>query len=154
MMKITPQASALKQQVKQALISALMPVSESALVLLLMIAAHESGGFRFIKQKGGPALGLFQMEPPTFYDCIGWLNYRGRFPKVCRRSTHWRLVFDLNYAVLLARVKLWRDDEALPAADDLPALAAYAKRVWNSDEGKASAEDYLNAYKLYVLGEK
>lgn len=153
MKKLTQEAQVLKQQIKQALIDASLPSSESVLIILVMIAAHESGGFRFIKQKGGPALGLFQMEPLTFNDCIDWLKFRGRFPKVCRVSTHSCLVFDLAYAVALARVKLWRDSEKLPEADDLPALAKYAKRVWNTKAGKATAEDYLTAFKKYGLGE-
>lgn len=153
MMKLTAQAEAFKQQIKAALVNAVMPASESAIIILLMIAAHESGGFRFVKQNGGPALGFFQMEPFTFYDCIDWLKHLGRFPRVCRKSSHHRLVFDVAYSVELARVKLWRDSKALPEADDLPALAQYAKRVWNSEAGKAEAQDYLNAFKKYGLGE-
>ena len=36
--------------------------------------------------------------------------------------------------------------EALPEEQDIEGLARYAKKYWNTDEGKATWEDYFNAY--------
>ena len=59
--KLVKVASVLRAQVRQSLLMYGLPCSESAITLLVMVAAHESGGFRYVQQIGGPALGLFQI---------------------------------------------------------------------------------------------
>lgn len=125
--------------------------------LLLMIAAHESHMGKYLRQVGGgPALGIFQMEPATYQDCLSI---------VVPRRPYWRtqlvqlaggkdlgpelLVREHAFAAAMARLQLWRHKEALPAADDLQALGAYAKRYWNGP-GKASAGMYVQAYQERV----
>lgn len=129
-----------------------LPNSEAAVRLLLMIAAHESGGFTYCKQKGGPALGLFQMEPPTHAHVIDYLKRSGRFAAL-RALPVERLVIDVEYAAAIARVYLWTFPEPLPDADDLDGLAAYAKKYWNTNAGKATAEKYLRDFKAHIWGE-
>jgi hypothetical protein len=129
-----------------------MPQSESVVRLLLMITAHESGGFTYCKQNGGPALGLFQMEPPTFEHVMGYIKRTGKFPAVNTNTPIERLVIDVEFAAAMARVYLWTFPEPLPKPDDLEGLALYAKKYWNTDQGAASAEKYLNDFKRYVWG--
>lgn len=127
-----------------------LPQNESVVRLLLMIAAHESGGFTYCKQKGGPALGLFQMEPATFDFVMGYIKRTGKFPAVSLNTPLERLVIDVEFAAAMARVYLWTFPEPLPEPDDLEGLAQYAKKYWNTDQGAASAEKYLNDFKQHV----
>ncbi|MEY8241675.1 MAG: hypothetical protein RPT25_15115 [Cycloclasticus sp.] len=124
--------------------------AESAVRLLLMIAAHESGGFTYCKQKGGPALGLFQMEPATFEFVMGYLKRTGKFKAINRSTPFERLLIDPEFAAAMARVYLWTFPAALPSSDDLEGLASYAKKYWNTEQGKASSEKYLNDFISHV----
>ncbi len=129
-----------------------LPDSESAVRLLLMIAAHESGGFMYCRQNGGPALGLWQMEPPTHKHVTDYLNRTGKFPAIGRNLPAERMVIDAEYAAAMARVYLWTFPEPLPEADDLQGLAEYAKKYWNTNAGAATAEKYLADFKRHVWG--
>ena len=129
-----------------------LPDSESAVRLLLMIAAHESGGFHYCKQIKGPALGLFQMEPFTYQATIDYLDRTGKFPALTRRFKAERMIVDAEFAAAFARVYLYQFPEPLPDADDLEGLARYAKQYWNTEAGKATAEHYLTAFKRHVWG--
>ena len=125
-----------------------IPYSEAAVELLMMTAAHESRLGTYIAQVGGPALGIYQMEPATEDDIIeNFLDYRrkislkveGLIPNKC-------LISDLKYATMMARVHYYRDSEPLPEVDDIEGLAKYAKRVYNTKAGKADWRDYELAY--------
>ncbi|MGR6871178.1 hypothetical protein ACU6U9_02465 [Pseudomonas sp. HK3] len=128
------------------------PLQENAITLLLMIAAHESQGFRYCRQLNGPALGLWQMEPATYNDAIEYLKRTGKFTDIPRVLDAEELVVSPTFAAAMARVQLWRDPEPLPDADDLMGLAKYAKRVWNTELGKATVNEYLNDYLNHVEG--
>lgn len=86
----------------------------SATRLLLMTAAHESRFGTYLKQKGGPALGAFQMEPSTF----DWLRhkYGERFPDLADRKA-WELESDLRLAIVFARLRYLAVPEPLPKMD-------------------------------------
>jgi len=139
-------ALSLRTTIEAALTRFNLPDSESAVRLLLMISAHESGGFMYCRQKGGPALGLFQMEPPTYAFCLEYLQRSGRFPALPVNYPASRLVTDTVLAAGIARVYLYTVPEPLPDADDLQGLAAYAKKYWNTESGAATVDDYYNAY--------
>jgi hypothetical protein len=123
-----------------------LPSSANAVELLLMIAAHESGGFTYCKQVQGPALGLYQMEPNTFYYTQKYMQRVKRYDQINLTAPADRLVFDVLFATAMARVYLLRIPEPIPAAEDAWALAQYAKQYWNTPLGKASAQHYLTAY--------
>ena len=57
-------------------------------------------------------------------------------------------------ATAMARIHYYRVPEKLPPKEDIKAMAVYAKRHYNTELGKATWEDYAEAYKLLVLGEK
>ena len=125
-----------------------IPFSNSAVKLLQMTACHESNCGQYLAQLGGPALGIYQMEPATEEDIeVNYLAYRPLLDdKVLQTGKH--LVTCLSYATAMARIHYYRDKEALP--DDLIGLANYAKRVYNTEEGKATARDYYAAFEKYV----
>ena len=127
-----------------------IPFSNAAVKLLMMTAAHESRLGTYLRQLGGPALGIYQMEPATEDDIeVNYLAHRAYLDeKVLQTGMY--LMTDLRYATTMARIHYYRDKEALPDEDDLIGLANYAKRIWNTEEGKATARDYYQAYEELV----
>lgn len=122
-----------------------LPMGESAVQLLCMIAAHESGQFLYAKQIKGPALSPYQIEPPTFLDVCEYAQSRnymaGEFP-----SAPERLLFDFRFATGIARVFFLRKPEPIPMAGRITELSIYAKRHWNTHLGKATPGMYQDAY--------
>lgn len=134
--------------------------SPAAEKLLVMIACHESMGFRFRKQISGPAVSFYQIEPATFTDV--WDRYLGR-RQLKKANVVQFLPDDLTpiealtisdeFATSIARMKLYMVPEALPLATDDEGLARYAKKYWNSELGKATPEKYLNDFQIYAVDE-
>lgn len=128
--------------------------SEAAVELLMMTAAHESHLGTYIAQVKGPAQGIYQMEPLTQNDIdINFLAYRYKLDeKILQLQNNEAvppLISSLTYATAMARVHYYRDKEALPDVKDIEGLARYAKRVFNTDLGKATWESYHDAYVKY-----
>jgi len=115
--------------------------SSDAEELLVLTAATESNmGENLYQIGGGPALGIFQMEPSTESDI--WGNYirfnsdlYQRFKNVARG-----LSGNLVYQIMMARVYYLRDAKPIPSKDHMMDQARYYKRVWNTYLGKATAE--------------
>lgn len=136
--------------------------SPAAANLLLGTAIVEStvGRITHLVQRGGPALGIYQVEPSTHRDTWeNFLRYRGELrAKVDQlASQRWRnqianmafpaddeLVWNLGYATAIARIKYYRDPMPLPGAVDLPQLGLYWKRVYNTGRGAGSIEHWLD----------
>ena len=146
---MTEEGKACREMVEQALNHYELPASESAIRLLCMIAAHESGGFTYSKQVRGPALSLFQMEPRTFIDLFKYC--RRRCPKLAAEipCSPKRLIFDPEFAAAMGRAFLLRIPEPLPEPKQIKALGQYAKTYWNTKYGKAKASDYSKAWQQY-----
>lgn len=134
--------------------------SEAAENLLMGTAAQESGLGQYLVQLGnGPARGIFQMEPKTLHDIQeNFLQYR---PALKEKAEHHKapalsdaanLIANLAYAALMCRIHYMRVSEALPAADDLPGLARYWKRYYNTALGKGSEAEFIDNYHRYVEG--
>ncbi|MBS1103507.1 hypothetical protein JK202_10850 [Gluconobacter sp. Dm-62] len=124
--------------------------SAAAENLLLGTLMVESGGVWLQQVGGGPALGLWQMEPATHDDCWdNWLCAPGR----SRQATALRqmigylnpsaslLVWNLKYAAGMARVRYQRVSEPLPAADDTEGLCSYWKAHYNTASGAGAVDD-------------
>lgn len=138
-----------------------IPFSEEAVDLLMMTCAHESKGGTYIKQVGGLALGVYQMEETTYTDIWeNFIHYRGSLEEKLHRIHHasyWSsesIVTDLKFATAMARVHYYRVKEALPKKGSnesqyLLALARYAKQYYNTIEGKATPRKYLDDYLLW-----
>jgi len=136
--------------------------SESAVNLLLGTAIQESR-LTYLKQKGGgPALGLFQIEPNTFNDI--YFRYLQREDKkellgrvrqfTTQQDVRDQVIGNIPFAVVIARVRYYMVPEALPAYDDLEGLGKYWKRFYNTDGGKGEASEFKKNYEIYVLGER
>lgn len=134
-----------------------IPFSDAAVELLKMTAAHESHLGSYIAQVNGPALGIYQMEPATEDDIwTNFLEYRhglsDKIDTLCSDLVYppsKELASNLVFATAMARVHYYRDKYPLPDAMDIEGLAQYAKRVYNTVEGKAEWRDYYNAYNRY-----
>ena len=130
--------------------------SPEAVRLLLGTAAQESKLGYYIRQLGsGPALGIFQMEPNTFYDiCNRYLVHkkelRQKILVECNIMTlkPEMLVYNLKLAICFTRVHYLRKPAALPF--DLKGMAEYWKLHYNTIFGSGTEKEFINNYKKYV----
>lgn len=107
---------------------------------------------------GGPALGLFQMEPATHDDCWeNYLNFRPDFGGKVKRtldagqspSAETMKVND-RYAAAMCRVRYARVPAALPPAGAIEEMANYWKQHYNTPLGAGSPEEFLEKWPRYV----
>lgn len=140
--------------------------SQAAENLLVGTALVESR-LRYLKQVGGgPALGVYQVEPATHRDLYeNWLVHRreiqhkviklastegtftlGKEHKYIAAASDTELIGNLPYATAVARLIYRRKPSALPPADDIPALGGYWKQHYNTPEGKGTVEKFVAAY--------
>ena len=135
--------------------------SNAAENLLLGTACQESHCGKYIRQLGCTgaigAFGVWQMEIATARDIYdNFLRYRPELKgKVDRlrgasQSIQDALVSNLSYACALARIKYYRDPESIPA--DLKGQAEFWKRVYNTEKGKGTVDEYLENWKRYTKG--
>lgn len=126
--------------------------------LLLGTACVESDCGRYVKQLGGgPALGIYQMEPKTHDDI--WNNYLQHRATLMQKVNYWRerwgnglgpeeMVGNLYYATAMSRIHYLRVPETIP--EYLSAQAAYWKRWYNTAAGKGTAHAYMNSWNRFV----
>lgn len=129
--------------------------SDEALQTMMIIAAHESMRGRYRRQVGAaqPALGLWQMERPTF-DTV--MEFSARWPDYARRCGYDPALVKFEdienedkLACIVARARLSMDSRPLPKTP--MEQAQYALEFWNAG-GKASAEKYYNDWALWRRG--
>lgn len=131
--------------------------SEAAVNLLLGTCAQESHLGTYRRQLGGgPALGIFQMEPATFRDiCNCFLRYKPDLQDKIRLAADVDffdpadLVNNDRLAVCFARIHYLRVKEAIP--EDLTGWAGYWKRHYNTVKGKGTEEEFIQNFKRFVL---
>lgn len=132
---------------------------DAAVNLLTGTALAESDATYLRQIGGGPALGLWQMEPATHDDC--WTNFL-RFPAQSRLATKMQqiagvsapkadvMVYHLRYACAAARIRFYRVREPLPAADDPAGMSRYHKVHYNTPLGAASALGNIPDFKAAI----
>ena len=129
--------------------------SEAAENLVMGTAAQESH-LRYLKQLGGgPALGLFQVEPFTYNDY--WENFvddrddlRESILAAIRTTGEPqpdRVIWDLRYAAIMCRIHYRRIPKPLPEATDVWALARYWKRYYNTAAGSGTEHEFVDNYR-------
>lgn len=141
-----------REMVVRPVLQDLWSYTRAAEELLVGTALVESD-LRYLRQlNGGPALGVYQMEPATHNDIVrNFLRYREPLRQgVLRWSAGVfevsQLAWNLAYATAMARVHYIRVREELPLHDDVPALAAYWKQWYNTRLGSGTIEDFIAAY--------
>lgn len=138
--------------------------SAAAENLLVGTALVESGLFYVRQLRGGPALGLFQMEPATHNDiwrnCLAFRNdLRGRverlfgwsadLPDPEERAGH--LVWNAGYAAAMCRIHYLRVPAPLPEPGDVNGLAVYWKAHYNTPLGAGTAGKFERAYVKHLV---
>ena len=134
--------------------------SEGSEELLVAICAQESSGGRYLKQIGGPALGIFQMQPST-HDNI-WTKYLLNSDKEKTINTLGYtvlkgcryiisppaevMIHNLYYATMMARC-FWLGFEGLiPDKNDLDGIWDIYKEYWNTEDGAAIQSKFFSSY--------
>lgn len=113
--------------------------------------------FSYIKQLGnGPALGPFQMEPPTFDDT--YYRYLDRHPelRIILRQFEFKgslipivdqLMMNLPFAIIMARIKYLMVPAPIPKTAD--GQAQYWKDYYNTAGGKGEITEYLRKWRAW-----
>ena len=135
--------------------------------LLLGTALHESGGLRYIQQLNGPAVGIYQMEPDTYYDLCKSIVKGKYYEKILGYAPrticpiyaatkegfpppHAYLRVNNQWATVMARMFYYRVKAPLPPHNDIDGLAAYYKKYWNTPKGKARVVDFIAALEPHL----
>ena len=127
---------------------------------LVLGTALQESNLHYLRQlNDGPARGIYQMEPATHDDI--WDNYLEYRPEPRSRIEAFlapnqdrvsQLIWNLGYATAMCRVHYQRVSEALPAADDIPALAAYWKEYYNTPLGRGTVDEFVDKFETYAIG--
>lgn len=139
--------------------------------LLMLTAAVESDGVSYVYQIGGPAIGPFQMEQPTFEDILRyvhqkatastlwmWLEseledsyiytkYLSELRGPLNPNHYYHLAYNFRAAILAARIKYWMDPK--PLGNTIEEHAATWKRVYNTHLGKGKPEEAIKKYNTW-----
>ena len=131
------------------------PVAEQ---LVLGTAIQESLLVHRQQLGGGPALGLFQMEPATHDDC--WENFLRFHPAIADKvrqtlAAGQQPIADTmrvndRYAAAMCRIRYRRVSDPLPAPNDMQALADYWKQHYNTPLGAGTPHEFLAKWPQYV----
>ena len=130
--------------------------SQDAENLILGTAAQESWCGRYVRQlHGGPALGIFQMEPATHDDI--WKNFlafrrelRGSILEVWDSPDAERMIYDLRYAAVMCRVHYLRAPGAIPTA--VGDQAKYWKLYYNTPAGAGTEAEFIDNWYRHIEG--
>lgn len=136
------------------------PHFDRAVALLLGIAAVESGLRNMRQIGGGPARGVFQMEPVTAREMHRYLaahdSFQGLTEARCGiyRFSITALENSVVYAALLVRTLFWvRDPNPLPEATNIAGQASTWKTYYNTAQGKGTLQQYIDAYRTLIAPE-
>ena len=130
--------------------------SPESVELLLGTCAQESSFGKYNRQLfGGPALGVFQMEPNTFNDIVnnflkGKKKLYYAILSICGLNEYKPeyLVDNNAFAICMARIHYLRVKEKIPT--DLGGWAYYWKKYYNTFKGKGKIEEFVSNYNKYV----
>lgn len=141
----------LRQYIIDPVLQAIGLYSTAASNLVLGTGIIESN-LAYLHQRGGPALGLFQMEPDTHDDLVK--TFLPSRPKVAamlqgyKYSSGWihPLMGSLPYAAAMTRIFYLRVPDPLPNASDAHGLALYWKTFYNTALGAGTVSGALGAF--------
>ncbi len=128
--------------------------SVAAEELLLGTAIQESRLTYLVQIGGGPALGVFQMEPATHDDIQGnYLAYRqdltDKVAASCGVYKSREMVWNLKYAAVMCRIHYYRVPAALPEAGNVSRQAEYWKKHYNTVAGAGTEQEYMANWHKY-----
>lgn len=142
----------LKQYVIEPVLRKLNLFSEEAVALIAGTAMTESLSGEYIHQVGGPACGIYQMEPRTAKDILeNYLPYKPTLEMSVRRlyipdlTLEENLTSNLPWATAMCRIHYLRVKSVIPKT--IEERAKYWKKYYNTPLGKGSVESYLSKAK-------
>ena len=163
---MTPEQTQQYRSLIKRVITRMGMYSEEAEDLVLGTGLYESQ-YRYIRQIGsGIAKSFWQVEVATAQDNIkSYLKYRQSKARMCASAAMVPLKFtmigtsddeigdmlesNIAYGIMHCRLKYWRVPKKVPK--DLEGQAHYYKKYYNSAQGKASEEEYIEQYKDFIL---
>lgn len=109
---------------------------------------------------GGPALGLFQMEPVTYWDLVAYMsNRRSLYHNVLALSGKSdgfpgpeEMVANDKFAAAMCRVKYLTIKEPLPEVNDTIAQAVYWGKWYNTRNDPAMIAQYIDLWNRTMKG--
>lgn len=124
--------------------------------LVLGTACQESACGEYLKQLGGgPALGIYQMEPATHDDLIkNFLQYkpplRDKVWSYVRKQPPIsnEMIGNLYYATAMCRIHYLRVPASIPTG--LRPQAAYWKKYYNTELGAGTIDEYMKSWERFV----
>lgn len=129
-------------------------MSKDAEELIYAIACHESKRGTYIKQVHGCALGIYQIEPATYYDIFD--NFLVRHKNLERKifraigvdcePNAERMIWDMKLATIMCRVFFLRIEEPLPPSNNIDKIALYWKKYYNTNLGSGTIEKFKGDY--------
>lgn len=126
---------------------------------LVMGTAAQESGFGHIKQAGGPALGLWQMEPATFNDLFyGYLRHtkvaslrlRLQGCMIDGMEPVDQLKGNLYFSAAMCRIHYYAKPFTMSANASAAELAAIWKKWYNSMLGTGTEAQFIANYAKYV----
>jgi len=134
--------------------------SDSAVELLMGTAAQEThlGQAGLVQRGGGPAKGIFQMEPITEKDL--WDRIIKKRPmleskiiRTCKVNgpNELHMTGNIVYQIIMTRIKYWIIPKKLPDSGDVKGMAKYWKDYYNTYLGKGKPEEFIHNYKKYCM---
>ena len=119
---------------------------------LVFETGNAESGYRALEQKGGPALGFFQIEGWVIKDCFdNYIAYRNSIQKFIEGygfnydNMDFCLTSNIALQIIFCRICYRRKPGAIPK--DKEERAAYWKKHYNTPLGKGTPEHYLEANK-------
>jgi hypothetical protein len=149
-----------RMQVVRPALDQLKLYSVAAEELLVITCAQESVGGTYLMQNDsrgfpvGPALGIYQMEGATYRDLWdNFLSYQTMWldrlhPGETAHPNASRMIYDLRYATMIARLNYYRMPAALP--QDFEGQIRYYKKYWNTDLGAATLDEVRRSYTAFT----
>lgn len=134
--------------------------SLDARMLMLVTSAPESNcGHVVVQGGGGPALGIWQMEPETLHSIYAncdalrdkyFLNRVNALkgPKVIKTIDDSELISSPSFACAMARLKYAMDIKSLPSYTDKYGLFEYYKRIYNTEAGATTWDKFRIAWDM------
>lgn len=138
----------------------IIPRGHSGYVDLLMeTCAAETLLGEIVRQRNGPALGIFQMLRTTERDTLAWL--KRRFPEVYievrsfynrRKSAEWNLTKNVPYSAAVSTAYYWRrcGDALAGLLETRDNRARVWKKYYNTYLGKGTVSGYIEKSERYL----
>lgn len=133
------------------------PYTRNVEQLLMLTSGHEGHFVLRTQTGGGPALGVYQMEPATFNDIVvNVLAYKQDLKRKIQAYCG-TPIFDPNMlqnndklATCFTRLQYLRFPEPIPMFNDIENMWKLYKLRYNTPLGKATKEEFMNNYEVYV----